>query len=90
MRGDGHAVGAARYLVDLVEPAGSNVELIDGTPLDTATAERIACDTSRVVHPVDHGGEPSALGPQHPGKEHRPAEGDHGTVSGLLPIPRLS
>ena len=60
--GDGHAVGADRYLVHLVQRAGRDAELIDGTPLDPRVAERIACDTSTVAHVVGDGGEPLYLG----------------------------
>ena len=59
---DGHAVGADRYLVHLVQRSGSPLELVDGTPLDAITAERIACDHSAVTHLVGGGGQPLALG----------------------------
>jgi len=59
--GDGHAPGADRYLVHLVQRAGAT-ELLDGTPVDTATADRLACDASRVVHLIAEDGEPLYLG----------------------------
>ncbi len=61
---DGHAVGADRYLVHLVTHADTpdDTRLVDGTPIDVATAERVACDTSTVTHLVGPQGEPLALG----------------------------
>ncbi len=58
---DGNAMGADRYLVHVVK-RGDDMELIDGTPIDTDTADRIACDTSTVQHVVSDEGEPLKLG----------------------------
>jgi Domain of unknown function (DUF222)/HNH endonuclease len=60
--GQGHAVGADRYVVHVVQRAGAGPELVDGTPLDASVAQRIACDASWVAHLVGEGGEPLALG----------------------------
>ncbi|MDQ6783816.1 MAG: HNH endonuclease [Actinomycetota bacterium] len=58
---DGAAVGDDRYLVHvIVGPDGA--ELVDGTPLATGAAERIACDTSIVTHRTRPTGEPLSLG----------------------------
>ncbi len=43
--GQGHAMGADRYLVHLVH---RSTELVDGTPIDDLTAARVACDASKV------------------------------------------
>ena len=59
--GEGQAAGADRYLVHLVR-RGEITELIDGTPLDAATAGRITCDGSTVTHVVGDDGEPLYLG----------------------------
>jgi hypothetical protein len=58
---DGNAMGADRYLVHVVK-RGDDMELIDGTPIDTDTADRIACDASTVQHVVSDEGEPLKLG----------------------------
>ena len=42
-------MGADRYLVHVVR-RGSTTELIDGTPVDGAVGDRIACDAARVDH----------------------------------------
>lgn len=54
---DGRAAGDDRYLVHVVARDGE-VTLIDGTPIDPATAAEICCDTSLVAHTVDEHGEP--------------------------------
>jgi hypothetical protein len=54
-------MGADRYLVHLVKRADTT-ELIDGTPIDTAIAARIACVTCTVQHVVSDQGEPLQLG----------------------------
>ncbi|MHB1535214.1 MAG: HNH endonuclease [Acidimicrobiales bacterium] len=59
--GEDRAAGADRYLVHLVTSAGGT-ELADGTPVDAATAERVACDSSTVAHLLGGEGEPLALG----------------------------
>jgi len=60
--GEGQAAGADRYLVHLVQRAGSDPELLDGTPLDIASTGRIGCDSSWVTHLVGDNDEPLALG----------------------------
>ena len=57
----GHAVGADRYLVHLVQRAES-IELVDGTPVDACVAARVACDCSTLVHQIGDDGEPLRLG----------------------------
>ncbi|MDQ6838494.1 MAG: HNH endonuclease [Actinomycetota bacterium] len=57
----GHAAGADRYLVHLVTH-DEGTDLVDGTPLDTATAARVGCDASQVSHRIGIDGEPLALG----------------------------
>jgi hypothetical protein len=57
----GQACGADRYLVHVVSHAGS-MTLIDGTPLDPATAERIQCDSSQVRLLLGSDWEPLAAG----------------------------
>ncbi len=59
--GEGHAVGADRYLVHLVKWE-HDVELIDRTPVPSAVAARVECDCSTVAHVVREDGEPLALG----------------------------
>ncbi len=58
---DGHAAGSDRYLVHVVTHSGG-AELVDGTPLDPATAAQIGCDASKVTHVLGTEGEPLALG----------------------------
>jgi hypothetical protein len=55
--GAGHAMGADRYLVHLVAHHGI-IETLDGTTLDAATADTVACDAATVIH-LD---QPLALG----------------------------
>jgi hypothetical protein len=58
----GHAMGADRYQLHVVtDVAGTHPRLIDGTPIDRTTLERIACDCSIVGHVVN-GGEVLSLG----------------------------
>lgn len=57
---DGQAVGADRYLVHVIA-SPDRAELVDGEPLDPATAAQIGCDSSTVTHVVGDGGEPLAL-----------------------------
>ena len=59
--GENGAAAADRYLVHLVMGA-EGAELADGTPVDTTTAERVACDASTVAHLLGGEGEPLALG----------------------------
>ena len=59
--GEGHAGGADRYLVHLVERSG-RMELLDGTPIEPSVAARIACDRSTVRHEVDDRCAPLAVG----------------------------
>ncbi|MGH9093883.1 MAG: DUF222 domain-containing protein [Acidimicrobiales bacterium] len=57
----GHATGADRYLVHIIV-GDRHAQLADGTPLDAATAEQVACDTSTVTHLIGPHGQPLALG----------------------------
>jgi hypothetical protein len=58
---DGHAVGADRYMVHAVTDLAGRCELIDGTPIDTATLGRLTCDATTVAH-TTRGDEPLAVG----------------------------
>ncbi len=60
---DGHRPGGAeRYLVHLVSGPGGGLALVDGTPVDGATAGRVGCDASVVCHHHSGEGEPLRLG----------------------------
>lgn len=63
--GAGHAPGADRYLVHLIQ-RDEHTTLLDGTPLDAATTGCITCDTSTVTHHVSDQGEPLRLGRKTP------------------------
>ncbi|HVA43227.1 MAG TPA: DUF222 domain-containing protein, partial [Acidimicrobiales bacterium] len=67
--GEGHAMGADRYMVHLVAEVadrsglpGGPAELVDGSPLDKEVAARIACDATFITHLIRDGGEPLYLG----------------------------
>jgi hypothetical protein len=57
----GRAAGDDRYLVHVVARDGQ-LTLVDGTPIDPATAQEICCDASVVAHTVDARGEPLSQG----------------------------
>jgi hypothetical protein len=57
----GAAAGDDRYMIHVVQ-RGDQMTLGDGTPLDRATAERLACDASAVAHLLGPEWEPLALG----------------------------
>jgi hypothetical protein len=59
---DGHAAGADRYQVHLVQLANTSMEHLDGTPVDAVTAERVNCDCSTVEHLVRADGEHLSVG----------------------------
>ncbi len=59
---EGGAAGADRYLVHVVTTVEGEMELLDGTPIDPATAGRIGCDASRVTHGIDTERQPLFLG----------------------------
>lgn len=59
--GEGPTAGDERYMLHLVQTA-EGMRTLDGTVLDEATAERIACDSSKVSHVVGRGYEPLFLG----------------------------
>ena len=66
--GDGHAVGADRYMVHVVADVtdsrwlGDSMELLDGSPIPAVVAERLSCDATLVAHLVSAGSEPLYLG----------------------------
>jgi hypothetical protein len=61
--GEGFASGAERYMVHIVVDAASGTATrLDGTPLDPIEAERVACDSSTVIHVQGSAGEPLRLG----------------------------
>ena len=66
--GDGHAVGADRYMVHVVADVtdsrwlGDSMELLDGSPVPAVVAERLSCDATLVAHLVSAGSEPLYLG----------------------------
>lgn len=53
--------GGDRYLVHVIRHAGE-VTLLDGTPLDAATAARLSCDSAAVEVLLGPGWEPVAVG----------------------------
>jgi hypothetical protein len=53
--------GGDRYLVHVIRHAGE-VALLDGTPLDAATAARLSCDSAAVEVLLGPGWEPVAVG----------------------------
>ena len=57
----GAAAGDDRYMIHIVQHA-DGMTLLDGAPLDRATAERISCDASPVTHFLGPEWEPLALG----------------------------
>jgi hypothetical protein len=59
--GEPGAVGEDRYMVHVVVRDG-HPELLDGTALPPAVAERLGCDCSSVTHLLGSRGEPLALG----------------------------
>lgn len=59
--GEGPAAGDERYMLHLVQTA-EGLETLDGTVLDDATAERIACDAAKVAHVLGRDFEPLFLG----------------------------
>jgi hypothetical protein len=61
---DGVQVGGDdRYMVHLVGQYGQEgLQLVDGTPLDAATGERICCDAASVSHLYGRDWEPVAVG----------------------------
>jgi hypothetical protein len=59
--GEGHAMGADRYLVHVVR-CGQDVTALDGSPIPSSEATRILCDHAAVQHVLGPDGEPLALG----------------------------
>lgn len=54
--------GAERYTTHIVTVVGEASSLLDGTPLSAAEAEKVACDSSIILHRYSPCGEPLALG----------------------------